>query len=215
MSFKIADVLTDENESYSEISRLPDFRYEEIKNKVAECIELYEVKNIPVDVFELSDRMGIKLVKFSELTQNELQLLSNFGINSNSAGFLALASKKGKIIPFIYYNDAQDFGRVRFTILHEIGHLVLEHLEQSDLAEVEANFFAKYFIAPPVLVDRINPSDYMEVACVFNLSNQCAWNSFDYYIKWKKHHNKNNELYESYEKRILNFCSVNEEVLEF
>ncbi|NLC93893.1 MAG: ImmA/IrrE family metallo-endopeptidase [Treponema sp.] len=215
MLFTITDVLTDENESYSEISKLPDFRYEEIKSKIAKCMEFHEVKNIPFNVFKLAKKMGIKLVKFSELTQKEFQQLSGFGINFESAGFLAIASKNGKIIPFIYYNDAQDSRRIRFTILHEIGHFILGHLEQSDLAEAEANFFAKYFIAPPVLIDRINPSDYMQIACVFNLSNQCAWNSFDYYTKWKKHHYKNNELYESYEEKIINLCCVKEGILDF
>jgi hypothetical protein len=69
MLFTITDVLTDENESYSEISKLPDFRYEEIKSKIAKCMEFHEVKNIPFNVFKLAKKMGIKLVKFSELTQ--------------------------------------------------------------------------------------------------------------------------------------------------
>ena len=42
--------------------------------------------------------------------------------------------------------------RIRFTIMHEIGHIVLDHTEHSDLAESEANFFAKYALAPPPLV---------------------------------------------------------------
>ena len=51
-------------------------------------------------------------------------------------------SIREKVNP-IYYNDKKDAGRIRFTILHEIGHFVLGHLQQSDLAESEANFFAK------------------------------------------------------------------------
>lgn len=39
--------------------------------------------------------------------------------------------------------------------MHEIGHIVLDHSEGSELAEVEARFFAKYALAPPPLIHKL------------------------------------------------------------
>lgn len=84
----------------------------------------------------------------------------------------------------IVYNDELSQGRVRFTILHEIGHIVLGHREQSELAEAEADFFAKYAIAPPALVHLTHPSDYFDIAATFGISLECASYAMSYYNKW-------------------------------
>lgn len=34
-------------------------------------------------------------------------------------------------------------------MLHEIGHIILDHSEDSNLAEDEVKFFAKYALVPP------------------------------------------------------------------
>ncbi len=187
--------------------RLPDFMYEEIKDVVSRLVKKYNVQNIPVNVFALARKLGIRLVKFSDLTEYEMQCLAKFGVSEDTAGFYALAEKNGQTIPYIYYNDKLELGRIRFTILHEIGHIVLGHIEQSDLAEAMADFFAKYLIAPPMLVYKIRPIDYMEIKEVFLLTKTCAWNSFDYYQTWKRHHFRVGR-YEEYENRILNFCTL-------
>ena len=144
--------------------RLPDFMYEEIKDVVSKLVKKYNVQNIPVNVFALAKKLGIRLVKFSDLTEYEMQCLAKFGATEDTAGFYALA-------------------------------------------EAMADFFAKYLIAPPMLVDKIRPIDYMEIKEVFLLTKTCAWNSFDYYQTWKRHHFRVGR-YEEYENRILDFCTL-------
>ena len=51
--------------------------------------------------------------------------------------------ENGQSVFYIFYDDSMYDRRIRFTIMHEIGHIVLDHTEHSDLAESEANFFAK------------------------------------------------------------------------
>ena len=198
----------DEETSNTSFIKLPGFRCEEIKELVSIDIKKYKIKKIPVNVFELANKLGIKLVKYSQLTEYEVNKLESLGISRNSDGFFALVNKNGMDIPFIYYNDRKNDERIRFTILHEIGHFVLGHLEQSDLAEAEANFFAKYLIAPPVLVNKINPTDYMDIANIFNVSKDCAWYAFDYYKKWLRHYIRIGSNYTDYEKTILTVCSL-------
>ena len=197
-----------EEEIYSNSSKLPYFRYEEIKKTISVLIEKYDIKKIPLDVFGLAKKLKINLVKYSQLTEYEMNQLEEYGISRNSDGFFALVVKKGKSIPYIYYNDKKSVERIRFTILHEIGHYILEHKQQSCLAEAEANFFAKYLIAPPILIHRINPSDYMEIAKIFKISEECAWYAFDYYQKWLYHHINIGFNYNAYEEKILAICSV-------
>lgn len=198
---------TDE-EAYSSSSKLPFFRYEEIKKTISVLIEKYDIKKIPLDVFGLAKKLKISLVKYSQLTEYEIKKLEKHGISRDSDGFFALVVKKGQIVPYIYYNDNKPIERIRFTILHEIGHYILNHKQQSCLAEAEANFFAKYLIAPPILIHRINPSDYMEIASIFKISEECAWYAFDYYQKWLYHHINIGCNYNSYEEKILKICSL-------
>lgn len=44
-------------------------RYEQIKEAIAEFLEDYDVKKIPVDVFELARKMHIKIVFASEILE--------------------------------------------------------------------------------------------------------------------------------------------------
>ena len=55
----------------------------------------------------------------------------------------------------VVYNERKNYGRVNHTIMHEIGHIVLGHTEDSDLAEAEVSFFAKYALAPPILINKL------------------------------------------------------------
>jgi len=203
MDLSIVDCFSDEmtTENY----RLPDFRFEEIKKTVADIVARYSISSIPVDVFDLAKKLGIRVVPFSEVSEYVWNKIRSFGIPDNIDGFFLMAEKYGREVPFIYFDDSRSRGRIRFTMLHEIGHFILNHKEQSTLAEAEANFFAKYMIAPPVIVHQIQPNDYLDLKNRFDISDGCAWNAFSYYIKWLGHKERNGKVLEGYEKKILSF----------
>lgn len=163
---------------------LPGKRYEEIKTIVIEMFKRHDIHNIPIDCYEITTKMGIVLKRYSQLTEEGL----NAALAKSNDGFCLLRTEG--LGPFtynqwyIFYNDTLPPKRIRFTLMHEIAHVVLDHTEESDLAEAEANFFAKYALAPPPLVNKVLPEDYIELGKAFNLSNQCARFAFDYYEKW-------------------------------
>lgn len=162
---------------------LPSSRYEAIKRAVASMFSrAYPSGMVPVDPFELCARLGIKVVPYSNYEGNAFEALLKMSPN----GFKVIwpVCPDGSSAPVIFYNDFQMFERIRFTLLHELGHILLGHKQSSDLAEAEANFFAKYAIAPPSLVRVAKTCDYLELAEVFGLSRECAWNSWNYYQKW-------------------------------
>lgn len=160
---------------------LPNYRYEEIKQEAVAVLKKTCEKAIPVDPFAIAMKLGIQVIAYQDLEEDGMAAC--FKISSN--GFkLHLNNDEGEEIWRIYYNRDMPRGRVRFTILHEIGHIVLKHLQESDVAEAEANFFAKFTIAPPSLINLICPNDYLDIAAAFDLSNESAFYSWNYYRKW-------------------------------
>lgn len=77
----------------------------------------------------------------------------------------------------IYYNDDnRNKQRIRFTIMHEIGHIVLEHKESCEQTESEADFFARNALTPlPIMI--INKIyDLEKIVSTFDISYSCAGN---------------------------------------
>lgn len=161
--------------------RLPSHRYEQIKQKVVTLFAMVGEKSVPIDPFAITEKLGFHVIAYSALGEAGKAAC----LKRAESGFkLHLESFDGTSTWYIYYNDSKPWGHVRFTILHEIGHIILEHLQESDIAEAEANFFAKFAIAPPMLVNLIRPNDYMDIADMFGLSNESALYSWNYYCRW-------------------------------
>lgn len=150
-------------------------RYEEIKDIVAHTLKIGKVNSIPICCFELASRLDIECIPYSSLPLEKQSACIQF----SEEGFTLNNS--------IYYNDYRISTRIRFTVMHEIGHIMLNHLEDSDDAELEANFFAGYILVPPVLVyahDKTNDIDQDRIRNLFDVSNPVAENSYNYYKKW-------------------------------
>ena len=119
---------------------------------------------------------------------------------------LAIGGEDGFVVEkmdgsfFIFYNDEKGYGRINNTIMHEIGHIILEHTEDSELADKEVKFFAKYALAPPVLIDKLALKDVFSIANVFDISHEAAGYALSYYRKWLQYGDEN---YTSYELKTL------------
>lgn len=157
--------------------RLHNNRYEEIKSIVVATYEKYGINKIPIDCFELARKMGITIIPFSKLTQKQQNKISfcegeaiMFCINQST---------------YIFYNDIDNtISRQRFSIFHEIGHYILGHKGESELAKSEADFFARYAIAPILLVWKLNCVDVVDIKNIFNTSFECATNIKNNYDNW-------------------------------
>ena len=101
----------------------------------------------------------------------------------------------------IYYNDLMPERRIRWTLMHEMGHYFLKHSEASELAEAEADFFAKNILAPPILIQYMNIKDSFELYNTFKLSDEASEYSWKYYNNWLK--KRQTEL-DEIEKEVLN-----------
>ena len=141
-------------------------------------------------------RKQIKDATLSILTQaNACQLptdlkiiLRTFGIKSMStskaykAGIVDTGEMHAQTLSInggyiIIYNDKQNLARVRWSIAHEIGHIALRHFARGikdDIAEAEANYFAKEILMPIAVLDKYGCHTAEQIAKVCNVSLEAA-----------------------------------------
>ncbi len=164
--------------------RLTSNRYNEIEKEVIKLFEQITINKFPINCFEICQQLGIVLMPYSKLSDKKKELLS---IGSKDGFNILWETAKDNFLFIIYYNDNMPARRVRFTIMHEIAHIVLGHTEHSDLAESEANHFAKYALAPPPIIGKLHIDDYIELSEVFDVSREFALYSMQNYINWLKY----------------------------
>ena len=176
--------------------KLTDEEYEFIKGEVIHIFEKYNIKCIPVCGSEIASKMKITLIAYSGLSKRKLKK----AMEVSQDGFFM--EQNGT--EYIFYNDmGRCYERQNWTILHEIGHIILDHTGHSDQEEDEANFFAKYAIAPPVLIHKIGAQCPQDIYEVFDISYEAAVYAYDYYRLWKSRYERIHKL-TAYEEKLLN-----------
>jgi Zn-dependent peptidase ImmA (M78 family) len=164
--------------------RLTGNRYNEIEQTVLKLFMNIIIKGFPLDCFEICKQLNITLIPYSKLSDKQITAVNKV---SNDGFSVLYEMSEGEYKQCIYYNDRMPMRRIRFTIMHELGHIYLGHTEHSDLAESEANYFAKYALAPPPLVYQLHIEDYLELSEVFDISKECAFYSMRAYLNWLKY----------------------------
>lgn len=144
--------------------RLCSSDYEEIEECVADMYEDLGYADLPVDVFALCDLLKIKLVKYSELKPEAYACIDDL----SKDGFMIFDYNNSCYK--IYYNDDMLYERIRFTIMHEIGHIMLGHKKHSVENEQKANAFARIALAPLGMIYVLRLKDVYEVADAFDIS---------------------------------------------
>lgn len=87
----------------------------------------------------------------------------------------------------VYYNDDKIVGRVRFSLAHEIGHIILKHQEpRTKLQEDEADLFASYLLAPRMALHYAKCKKLVDISELFNISHKAAQIVYEDYCKWYK-----------------------------
>ncbi|WP_422122895.1 ImmA/IrrE family metallo-endopeptidase [Planococcus sp. X10-3] len=168
-------------------------RYRLATQKAHEFIKENSINSLPVDPFVLADLMDVSLKTYTEVSIEKNQTLEETikGFGSRD-GIAALSDG----VPGIFYNDTEIPSRVRFTIIHELGHIYLGHLddfeetsftrknlsnEKYEVLERETNCFARNVLAPLPVVDsleQINPKSLIEL---FFISSGAAKARLDFY----------------------------------
>ena len=187
--------------------------YERIKRIIGEVYEENAdfLNKIPIDIFGLARKMGFRLIKASDKLKLGIKKAKEFEeINKNKNIFGYTFFDWDKMEYVIYYDDVTaGRNKQRFSVAHEIGHIVLGHIdkgiEKSDEAEREADYFAGYFLFPDCLsinedIYQMLTKKFYSISGWFGIADDTAM------IKYDHHSNRNslptNRCYE-YERIIM------------
>lgn len=176
---------------------LSDDRYEEIKETVVDLFNKLDIHCTPISGFEIATKLGAKIIPYSAKPQAAQELMRT----ESKDGF----SVKRTDGWYIFYDDSMPYGRINNTITHEDGHIVLDHTEDSELAEKEAKFFAKFALAPPVLIHKFKLKNAAAVAERFEVSYEAAIYAWKYYQKWLRYGGR---TYKDYEIKLCGLFGI-------
>lgn len=138
-----------------------------IEESILDTFEAAGVNTFPIDVFDLCHKLKIRVLKYSAYP-TEL-------IDFSEDAFSFYNQKKQEYV--IIYNDAIESARVNFSIMHEIGHIQLDH-DRAKLTEaekeVEADTFAQKALAPAGVILKLGLKTDVQISSVFKVSLPCA-----------------------------------------
>lgn len=126
----------------------------------------------PVDIKRLINTYNIILTK----NKDAKTTLQELGIQEdNDACAIKLEQK------YIIYNPDIYLPRLRFSLAHEFGHLVLGHIkkdsltpEKTEYTEEQANIFASRILAPAIVGKIENLDTKQKVVDFFGISEEAA-----------------------------------------
>ena len=132
--------------------------YKIARDRSWQCLIETNVNTLPIELRQILNYYNIKVQLFDD--------------NINEA------FTKNNII---HINKTLPKTRGRFTIAHELGHILLKHnnLEHSThtnigLEEYQANIFARCLLMPAIVLKEINCIEPQDIANICNVSLQSA-----------------------------------------
>lgn len=134
------------------------------------------VDRLPVDLNDICKRLGVRVRRYADARG-----LSDTALQADGLTFFSW----GK--PVILYNQDRSPMRIRFTVAHELGHLVLGHVAPGrrttinrepspadDPIETAANQFAARLLAPACVLWGLDIHTSEEISELCHISQQAA-----------------------------------------
>lgn len=170
--------------------KMPSWLYEKIERKVVALYVEQGIRHLPIDPFAIIENRGYKLIPYCKPIDNS---------SDDEDAFSPFYPPINKHV--IVYNENKSIDRVRFTLMHEIGHIDMGHKCKSELAEKIADYYAGYALAPSPLIQKFANADVETIRKVFNVSLQCAQVRSDRYMNWLLY---GKPAHKDYEEILLN-----------
>lgn len=138
--------------------------------------------SLPVDIRAICRHLGCKLYSYD----NGWRTINAFKLRDQTEktdGFTVLY----RDVPYIFYSSSVPESRQRFTIAHEIGHIVLGHVGEGKYTimnrepapgdsadETQANQFAARILAPACVLNALDAVDAEQISVLCGISHQAA-----------------------------------------
>lgn len=167
-------------------------RYSWVMNHVTAFFLQEKVTDFPIDPFTIIKRNKWGLLTYTELAeQHGVSVEDVINAFQSDDGY---TTYDGMNYCIAYNDTIRHPGRIRFTLMHEIGHIYLNHLEdfnetilrRSTLTETkykiledEANAFSRNTLAPVVVVNHLNITTIKDLVNHFQITPRAALTRFD------------------------------------
>lgn len=157
-------------------------KYQEARDAVWALIIDLKINALPVKISDVFKALGIQLRTYSKNMDfiNEANLI---GIAEKSDGFTIYTGGKYTV----FYDDTKPNKRIRFTLAHELGHVICKHLkdgmfstrntepsEDDPEEETQANIFASRLLAPACVLHELKLFSAEKISKVCDISMQSA-----------------------------------------
>lgn len=141
--------------------------YQKARNAAWDILIRHKISYLPVRVSEICRKEGIKIKICAPGSEND-------GYSTIALG-----------TPCIYYNNKCKIGRQRFTVAHELGHIMLGHVGKYELInrepsqndnpiEQSANIFASRLLAPACVLWGCGVKSYLDIMQLCDISETAA-----------------------------------------
>jgi Zn-dependent peptidase ImmA (M78 family) len=148
--------------------------YDKIVELALNVLMDYKEYDFPLNINGLAKKIGIDVKLYSNL---DFDVYENI-YDKSPFGFTILSKYNNGHITFeTYYNDIDNKKeRNRFTLAHEIGHVVNGDINKdiTDKEEKLYDYFAKCLLAPQCLIIQNKEFDIKTIVTNYNVSKQVA-----------------------------------------
>ena len=131
-----------------------------------------KISSLPVSIYQICNAEGVKVFTYDE----GRDLIDRLKLDGNMVGNDAFSFRR-----MIFYDDMQPRTRQRFSVAHELGHILLhqqsgatlynrEISPNDDPKETEANIFASRILAPICVLHYLNLNTPEEIAEACDIS---------------------------------------------
>lgn len=141
-------------------------KYKNIRNAVWQVLIDYNITELPVSVNQLAKQLGIKVIKNSDIHE----------LKKGERGITMEIDSKW----YIVFDDTEPVPVCRFTVAHELGHILLGHMMTQtvkyrtfairDEFEQSADMFAIRLLAPACVLHELQVLTADEIAKLCNIS---------------------------------------------
>lgn len=156
-----------------------------LKKYIIEVYKYCNVQSFPINCFDLLKKYGYMVLTYEELKNISSELYELCSSYSEDA----MSHKDYKIAA---YNSSQPYTRIRFSLMHELAHIVVEKAIGRNITEGEADFFASNILAPRMAIHYSKCRNASDVSRFFGMSKEAAEYAYENYISWYKFIQRNN-----------------------
>ncbi len=165
---------------------LPKILYDKIEEDVVR-LHIETGLTIPVDPYKSVKKLDYLIHRFSEI--NDPDMIDFLGNTSDGSrdGLSFYDTNRKTFVIWINDLDSSFKPREKFTIMHEIGHIRMNHRHSSPLAETIANYYAAYALVPSPLPSMLNCNSCIGILDNFDVSMECACYSETRCMNWEQY----------------------------